>query len=212
MNDKTIPINDNNSIDPLDCENDQVLDSQNDATEITLDADQKTLEILEKAQKEASEYRDTLQRLKAEFDNFRKRMAKERCRLTDIHQAVVLEAILPALDSFDAALNSPEIDETNEVFQGLKLIYDVLMQNLEKLGFHKMDLLNTDFDPEKSEALMVQQTDTVEPGIVIAEISAGYMFRKSILRPARVVVSCTPEVSEEEKIAHKNHKTGRKEK
>jgi molecular chaperone GrpE len=167
-------------------------EDKKDPSPSTMGDGQETIDPLEIARKQADEYLEALQRLKAEFDNFRKRMAKERQKLAEIHQAVVLEAVLPALDSFDAALKQPGSDETSDVYQGLKLIYDVLMRNLEALGFHRMELLNTHFDPEISEAIMVQQTDSFEPNTVIGEISAGYRFRNSVLRPARVVVSVSP--------------------
>lgn len=210
MNIRKIPINKNFESHSDECQNDQLLDSREDPKKLNSDADQKDLDMLEKTQKEASEYLDALQRLKAEFDNFRKRMVKERCKLMEVHQAVVLEAILPALDSFDAALNRPGIDNTNDVYQGLKLIYDVLMTNLEKLDFHRMELINSQFDPEIAEALQVQQIDTVDPGTVIGEISAGYMFRNSVLRPARVVVSAAPEKNDSDCSNHKEIKTKRK--
>lgn len=168
-----------------------------DAAPSTTETDPDISDPLETARKQADEYLETLQRLKAEFDNFRKRMAKEKQKLADVHQAVVLEAILPALDSFDAALKQPGRNESSDLYQGLKLIYDVLIRNLEKLDFHRLDVLNAPFDPENSEAIMVQPTDAVASNTVIGEISSGYRFRNSILRPARVVVSASPgDVSE----------------
>jgi molecular chaperone GrpE len=155
------------------------------------DQTSETTEIdpLEAARNEAKDYLDSLQRLKAEFDNFRKRMAKERQKMAQFHQSVVLEAILPSLDSFDAALRNPDKDVSVEVSRGLKLIYDGLMDNLSRLDFKRMNLLGKPFDPEVAEAVLIQQTDTCEPNLVIGEISAGYLFKQSVLRAARVVVS-----------------------
>lgn len=147
---------------------------------------------LETATRQAAEYLDALQRLMAEFDNYRKRMAKEKQRLAEVYQATVLQAILPALDSFDAALQHTANSSAGDTAKGISLIYSVMMENLGKLDFKKMNLLNTRFDPELSEAIMVQPTEEVEPGFVIGEISAGYIFKGNVLRPARVVVSEAP--------------------
>lgn len=147
------------------------------------------LSELEKIQKESREYLDSLQRLKAEFDNFRKRTVKERQRLAELHQSLVLEAILPTLDSFDAALKKTDHSDGESVFQGLRMIYDGLMASLNKIDFKKMELVGDPFDPEKAEALMTQPTETHDPDTVIDVISEGYTFKGRVLRPARVVVS-----------------------
>ncbi|MBN1879130.1 nucleotide exchange factor GrpE [bacterium] len=147
---------------------------------------------LETATRQASEYLDALQRLKAEFDNFRKRVAKEKQRLAEFYQASVLEALLPTLDSFDAALQKSSVAADGELHKGLTMIYDALMDQLSKLDFHRLDLLNTQFDPEVAEALMIQASETIDPDTIIGEIAAGYKFKNMILRPARVVVSKSP--------------------
>lgn len=147
---------------------------------------------LETATRQAAEYLDALQRLMAEFDNYRKRMVKEKQRLAEVYQATVLQAILPALDSFDAALKHASGSPSEDAAKGIGLIYSVMMDNLGKLDFRKMNLLNTPFDPELAEAIMVQPTEEIEPGLVMGEISTGYTFKGNVLRPARVVVSEAP--------------------
>ncbi|MBN1295211.1 nucleotide exchange factor GrpE [bacterium] len=144
---------------------------------------------LDSARREAREYLEALQRMKAEFDNFRKRMAKERQRLAELHQSIVLEAILPALDSFDAALHNPDHSDGETVLKGLRLIYEGLMRDLSKLEFSKMDIIGKPFDPELSEALMTQPTDAADPDTIIGLVSSGYLFKGQVLRPARVVVA-----------------------
>ena len=155
------------------------------------DSSEKTIEEtpLETATRQAAEYLDALQRLMAEFDNYRKRMAKERQRLAEVYQATVLQAILPALDSFDAALQQATTGVSEDSSKGLAMIYSALMSSLGKLDFQKMNLLNSPFDPELAEAIMIQPVANVEPGMVIGEISTGYRFKGNVLRPARVVVS-----------------------
>lgn len=144
---------------------------------------------LEKAQRESREYLDSLQRLKAEFDNFRKRMAKERQRSAEMHQSIVIEAVLPTLDNFDAAFQKTESASGDSVYEGLKMIHDGLVNALEKLQLKRLDVVGKPFDPEIAEALMTQPTADSEPDTIIGEISAGYQFKDRILRPARVVVA-----------------------
>jgi len=144
---------------------------------------------LEKSRRQAREYLESLQRLKAEFDNYRKRTARERQRLAELHQSLVLENLLPTLDSFDAALDKAEHTDTESVLHGMRMIYEGLMASLKKLEFEKMDILGDVFNPERAEALMTQPTDDHAPDTVIGVISAGYMFKGRVLRPARVVVS-----------------------
>ncbi len=164
-------------------------DIEAEAQQSAESSEEQVSDPLETARREAREYLDSLQRLKAEFDNFRKRMAKERSKMAQFHQSVVLEAILPTLDSFDAALRNPGADVSGNTYQGLKLIYDGLMENLSKLGFKRMEVVDKPFDPEIAEAILVQETETHDPNTVIGEISAGYYFKETVLRAARVVVS-----------------------
>jgi len=146
-------------------------------------------DALEQARKEARDYLDSLQRLKAEFDNFRKRTAKERQRLAELHQSLVLEAILPTLDSFEAALKKSDHSDGESVYQGLRMIHDGLMASLRKMDFDKVSIAGKPFDPELAEALMTVPTDEHPPDTVVDVISEGYQFKGRVLRPARVVVA-----------------------
>ncbi|MCD4653129.1 nucleotide exchange factor GrpE [bacterium] len=166
-----------------------------DPTEIP-EPEIKKLSELEEAQEKARDYLDSLQRLKAEFDNYRKRMAKDRQKVAEFHQSIVLEAILPTLDSFDAALPNNGSSDDDKIYEGLKLIYDGLKTSLNKLGFQKVDVLGKPFDPEIAEALMTQPCEDEEPDTIVGVIATGYSFKGRILRPARVVVSSSPESDE----------------
>jgi len=172
---------------------DQIEEEEDEATVEKVETE------LEKATREAREYLESLQRLKAEFDNYRKRMVKDRQRSAELHQSIVIEAVLPALDSFDAALTGQTDTKADNLLEGLKLIYDGLISSLEKIGLKKLDIMQKPFDPEYAEALMTQPSDDVEPETIIGVISSGYMFKDKVLRPARVVVSkAVPQEEEEE--------------
>ena len=152
-------------------------------------------------EKLAQEYLDSLQRLKAEFDNYRKRIQKERYQLAEIHQSQVIELILPILDSFDAAFQHESERTFEEYREGIRMIHQSLITALVKLGLERMGLLNQAFDPSKAEAVAtVVQPDQTED-TVAEEILAGYQFKSRILRPAKVVVAIPPRDADSEQPA-----------
>jgi len=171
-----------------------------DGNSADVETDVPELSEIEKANLKAQEYLDSLQRLKAEFDNYRKRSAKDRQKLAELQQSIVLEALLPTLDSFDAALPAADSSTDTDIYKGFMLIHAGLVSTLEKLGVQKMDLLNKPFNPETAEALMTQPSQDVEPDTIIGIIAAGYTFKEKVLRPARVVVSSAPEEPENDDV------------
>ncbi|MBN1550927.1 nucleotide exchange factor GrpE [bacterium] len=148
-------------------------------------------DLLEAAESKAREYLDALQRLKAEFDNYRKRNEKERQRLATVFQASVIEAILPTLDAFDAAFKT-ESGNTDVTFKdGMRLLYNGLMDTLFKMGLEKIDVLEKPYDPEVAEATVVMPSDKLPEDHVMQELVAGYKFRGDVLRHAKVIVSAS---------------------
>ncbi|MBN1356147.1 nucleotide exchange factor GrpE [bacterium] len=150
---------------------------------------------LKEARQQASEYLDALQRLKAEFDNYRKRMDKDRQRLAEIYQASVLSDLLPTLDAFDEAFKAKsdipgKADILDDSFRsGIRLVYDGLVDVLQKLGLEKLNPAGHPFDPEIAEAMAVVPSVELPPDHVIQVITTGYRFKNRVLRPAKVIVS-----------------------
>jgi len=190
----------NPELDPATLAPDLALDT-NDGE--TTDSKEKNLDPLETANAKADEYLETLQRLKAEFDNFRKRTDKERTRLIEIHQSTVLEKLLPTLDSFDAALQKIEPDQENDFVKGIRLVYEGLMDTLMKLGLERIETLGKPFDPEIAEALMTMPAGENEPDSVVNEIASGYRFKNRVLRPAKVIVAVEQDQSKNETVQEK---------
>jgi molecular chaperone GrpE len=142
---------------------------------------------LEALRNENEELIDTLQRLQADFDNYRKRAARDQESLVARAGERIVKELLPVLDDLERALEAVESHEEAELEDGVKLVHRQLEQLLEKEG---LALVETDgqFDPHVHEALLTQPSDADE-GSVIEVLQKGYRLGDRVLRPARVVVA-----------------------
>ncbi len=143
---------------------------------------------LEEARKAADEYRDHLLRLKAEFDNYRKRVLKEQTRAVEMASEPLMRRLLEVLDEFDLALMAAERGPDFERFlHGVELVYAKLMDILRSEGLERIEAQGKPFDPEYHEALMQSGEGDGEP--VVADVfRPGYTLKGRVLRPAGVKV------------------------
>jgi molecular chaperone GrpE len=134
---------------------------------------------------------DQLQRLAAEFDNFRKRNAREQAALIGRANERLVKELLPVLDDLGRALEAAEEHEGAKLEEGVRLVHRALADLLAKEGLAEIE---TDgmFDPHVHEALLSQPSDADE-GSVIEVVQKGYKLGDKVLRPARVVVASAPE-------------------
>jgi molecular chaperone GrpE len=141
---------------------------------------------LELARAEATEYRDHLQRLQAEFDNYRKRVLKEQTRAVELAAQPAMLRLLEVLDEFDLALMAAERSPDFEQFRrGVELVYAKLVDSLRAEGLERIDATGKPFDPVEHEALMQSGESDGEPHV--AEVfRPGYRLKGSVLRPASV--------------------------
>jgi len=153
------------------------------------------LEILrqsfEEKKKLADSYYDQLLRLKAEFDNYRKRIEKEREELVKFGKEELVVKLLDILDSFDLALDSTK-DEKNEaksIREGVELIHKQFKEVLEKEGLRKLEVQGEKFDPNLHYAVEYQESDEHKDNEILKEIRPGYLFHNRVIRPAMVVVA-----------------------
>lgn len=137
--------------------------------------------------RERDEYLDALQRLKAEFDNYRKRVARDRDELVARASERLVRALLPVLDDLERALDAAAEHEEAKLEEGVRLVHRSLADALAKEGLAE---ISTDgaFDPHTQEALLSQPSDADE-GAVIQVLQKGYTLGDRVLRPARVVIS-----------------------
>ena len=141
--------------------------------------------------KERDEYLDALQRLKAEFDNYRKRVARDQQELAArAHERLVRE-LVPILDDLERALEAVAQHEEAQLEDGVRLVHQSLENLLARQGIKEIDAAGM-FDPHVHEALLSQPSDA-EEGAVIEVVQKGYKLGDKVLRPARVVVAARPE-------------------
>lgn len=134
---------------------------------------------------------DRLQRLAAEFDNFRKRSAREQASLIERANERLVKELLPVLDDLGRALEAAEEHEGAKLEEGVRLVHRALAEVLAKEGLAEIET-DGKFDPHVHEALLSQPSDA-EEGSVIEVVQKGYKLGDRVLRPARVVVAAPAE-------------------
>jgi molecular chaperone GrpE len=142
-------------------------------------------ELLARAN-ERDEYLALAQRTQADFENYRKRMARENAAAIDRGVAKVAKELLPALDHLEHALKSAEADE--DVIKGFAMVRDELLAGLGKSGIEAFSPAGEKFDPTQHEAMAQQPSEEAEPGTVLEVYQPGYRADGNLLRPARVIV------------------------
>lgn len=140
-------------------------------------------------QQERDEYYDRLLRTTAEFDNYRKRVERDRREAGDRAAAAVFEELLPIIDDFERAL-AAEADPSAEPYRkGVEIIYRQLLDLLKRRGVTAMDVMGTDFDPHFHQAVAYEPSPGRREGEVIEEMRRGYLMGDRLLRPAMVKVA-----------------------
>src|SRR5919201_2395629 len=142
-------------------------------------------------QAERDELFDRLQRLAAEFDNFRKRSAREAAATIERANERLVKELLPILDDLARALEAAEVHEEAKLEEGVRLVHRSLADVLAKEGLAEIDTAGA-FDPHVHEALLSQPSDE-EEGSVIEVVQKGYTLGDRVVRPARVVVAASAE-------------------
>jgi len=143
---------------------------------------------LQKLKVERDTLLDRLARLQAEFENARKRAAREQQEFRDFATADAIKALLPAIDSFERALQAPAT-QLSEFRGGVELIYKQLQDALAKLGVRAVPARGEVFDPHVHEAIEMVETTEVPDHQVIDELQRGYKLKDRLLRPAMVRVA-----------------------
>jgi molecular chaperone GrpE len=143
---------------------------------------------LAEAEAGRDEYLDHLQRLKAEFDNFRKRALRDQEALVARAHERLVQELLPVLDDLERALDAAEVHDEASVVEGVKLVQRALSTLLEREGLAEIETDGA-FDPHVHEALLAQPGEGAEPGSVLQVVQKGYRLGDRVLRPARVVVA-----------------------
>lgn len=139
---------------------------------------------------ENAELQDRFLRFQAEFQNFRKRVDKDRLELSEYASMEACRTLLPILDDFERAFQTETADKTYA--QGMELIRQRLFDTLKKLGLEPMVVQGEPFDPHVHHAVEMVETEDAPDHTVLAEFQRGYNFKGRLLRPAMVKVAVAP--------------------
>jgi len=150
--------------------------------------EQEEVDPLAEVTRERDEYLDALRRLKAEFDNYRKRTARDQEQLVARAHERLVHALLPVLDDLERALDAAEEHEEAQLEEGVRLVHRSLVEALRKEGLAEIETDGA-FDPHVHEALLSQPDDEKESGAILDVLQKGYRIGDKVLRPARVIVA-----------------------
>ena len=188
---KNIPIEDGNEAEEeAKAEAAEEAEEKAEAEEVEETAEDKAADEEASAEEQESE---RYMRLMAEFQNFKRRAAKEK---TDIHAFAnerIVNDLLPVLDNFERALGqeaeASENEELKNYAKGMELIFEQLKGALEKAGVKEIEALGEDFDPNVHNAVMTEQTDEYEDGKISKVMQKGYKLNDRVVRPSMVAVN-----------------------
>lgn len=144
---------------------------------------------VEQAEAKAAEYLDSLQRERATFQNYKKRVARERTEQSRAIAGNLLLKLLPVLDDFYRAMDAVPDDEKNQWFDGVAMILRKLERYLDEQNVTEIDALGKPFDPTYHEAVGVDSDSDAESDTVTAVLQRGYMHGDHVLRPSMVRVA-----------------------
>ena len=146
--------------------------------------------LLDKAETENRECVDLLQRVQADFVNYKRRVEEEREERARMASAQVIERLLPVLDDIERAIEAaPGAENEAEWVQGVALVHKKLMSVLEQDGLKQVEAEGKQFDPREHEAVAVETRDDAAEDTVTRVVQQGYSLNGRLLRPARVVVA-----------------------
>jgi molecular chaperone GrpE len=148
------------------------------------------LEKLRKSASERDQYLDLAARTRAEFENYQKRMQREREMERKYAFGPIAESLLPILDNLDRAVQAgKQAGETGPLVQGVAMVQAQFLDLLKKNGITRIDCEGKPFDPNLHQAVMQKPTGEVEPNTVVQVIEQGFLNQDRVLRPAKVIVS-----------------------
>ena len=151
---------------------------------------QKADDLIKEKDQQIGELTDKYQRLMAEFENVRKRTAKEFVQRYDMGAMGVLEKLLPVVDNFERGLQAVAEEEKDSPFvQGIEQIYKQLTGTLDELGVKAMDAEGKEFDANLHNAVMHVEDEEAGENVVVEELQKGYMYKESVLRHSMVKVA-----------------------
>ena len=163
----------------------------------------KELEIeLEEQKRMAADFKETAQRVQAEFENYGKRAEMEKQSFREFANAKLIEEFLPLLDSFDSAIEKIGKHKSisiGEAVEGISSLQKQLLRILEKNGLKRIEAEGNEFDPNLHECMLKEKIEGKEDEVVLEELQKGYLLKEKVLRPSKVKINKLEERKEENK-------------
>jgi molecular chaperone GrpE len=175
-------------VDPL--SNDTVKDSEEQMVETEETTVEELTIALEESDRLALEYLDHLQRLQAEFDNYKKRVDREKKELIEYANAELVSELIDIMENLERGVASAKgSDDIDSIVKGMDMVSNQLMDILGSRGLKPIEAVGKKFDPHYHEAMMMTPTDEYPYNTVIEEFQQGYMIKDKVIRYSRVRVS-----------------------
>jgi len=151
---------------------------------------EKTDELCTEALERAAAAEDRLLRLAAEFENYKKRVQREKANALKYAEENIVKELLPFLDNLERAIEQGSTEVDNQgLLEGVVMTRDGLLATLQKFGLRPVESLGKPFDPHLHEAISLEGSDELPPNHVLQEYQKGYMLKDRLIRPAKVIVS-----------------------
>ena len=143
----------------------------------------------EKSEEKADDGNEKYVRLMAEFQNYKKRVAKEKNDIREYATEKLVMELLPVLDNFERALAASAEDDPAGYAKGMELIFTQMVTELQKSGLAEVEAEGQDFDPTKHNAVMTEENEELESGKVSKVLQKGYALNDKVIRPSMVAVT-----------------------
>jgi molecular chaperone GrpE len=159
-----------------------------DSPEVCASEVEQLTEALADKDRQLTEHISRLQRLQADFDNYRRRSQKEKEELSRIVVSGVVKQLLPVIDNLERALAAAPAEDAGQLLTGVQLVYRQFVQILENLGISPIVAVGAQFDPALHEAILRLEDAGQPDGLIVEELQKGYTFDAKVLRPSMVKV------------------------
>lgn len=160
--------------------------------ELNQEAESVTVALAEwdELKRQVEENQNRYLRAQADFDNFSRRTRQEREELVKYASAKLVEALLPALDNLERAIQSSKQNaDLESLSKGVEMVFRQMEQTMAQEGLEAIEAVGHSFDPELHQAVMQEDAEGIEAGIVLEELQKGYKLKDKVLRPSMVKVS-----------------------
>jgi molecular chaperone GrpE len=199
VSDEGVKINLNKNVNLNKSVDDPNMEQSPEAQAVAADTAKADAEMV-KLTADLEELRQTLLRRQADFDNYRKRIEKERSEDSKRATARLIEGLIPVIDGFEHALAAHREAEYENYRKGFELIYKQFLDHLTKLGVERTDPVGKSFDPHLHQAMDRTETTEYEDGKILQVFQPGYVFHGRVLRPAMVRVAVHPNPASKEAV------------